>query len=91
MLRYIGGMVAARSVKAIGQEGKQERVIQARDAWWNELREEIKNHARSVPAHPPTRLPTHLPAARDETCAHASTGCGCASVLPMGGGAHPWW
>ena len=48
VLRYVGGMVAARSVKAIGQEGKQERVIQARDAWWNELREEIKNHARSL-------------------------------------------
>eukprot|EP00288_Rhodomonas_lens_P016307 CAMPEP_0177702132 /NCGR_PEP_ID=MMETSP0484_2-20121128/6978_1 /TAXON_ID=354590 /ORGANISM="Rhodomonas lens, Strain RHODO" /LENGTH=846 /DNA_ID=CAMNT_0019213405 /DNA_START=305 /DNA_END=2842 /DNA_ORIENTATION=+ len=45
----LGGMVAARSVKVIGQEGgKQERVVEVRDAWWNELRAEIKTHARSL-------------------------------------------
>lgn len=40
--------MAARSVKVVGQEGKQERAIEVRDSWWNELREEIKTHARSL-------------------------------------------
>ena len=48
MVMCIGGMVAARSVKVVGQEGKQERAVEVRDSWWNELREEIKTHARSL-------------------------------------------
>ena len=48
MLICVGGMVAARSVKVVGQEGKQERAVEARDAWWGELREEIKTHTRSL-------------------------------------------
>ena len=48
MLICLGGLVAARSVKVVGQEGKQERAIEVRDSWWNELREEIKTHARSL-------------------------------------------
>jgi len=48
MVMCVGGMVAARSVKVVGQEGKQERAVEVHDSWWNELREEIKTHARSL-------------------------------------------
>ncbi|OZJ02721.1 hypothetical protein BZG36_05105 [Bifiguratus adelaidae] len=40
---HLGGIVSARSVKLI--EDDEEEV---RDTWWDELREEIKSHARSL-------------------------------------------
>ncbi|KAG0267474.1 hypothetical protein BG011_004508 [Mortierella polycephala] len=37
----LGGIVSARSVKLIEDDD-----VETRDAWWNELRDEIKSHAR---------------------------------------------
>ncbi|KAF9918664.1 hypothetical protein BX616_006910 [Lobosporangium transversale] len=37
----LGGIVSARSVKLIENDD-----VETRDAWWNELRDEIKSHAR---------------------------------------------
>ncbi|KAF9095072.1 hypothetical protein BGX29_009198 [Mortierella sp. GBA35] len=39
----LGGIVSARSVKLIENDD-----VETRDAWWNELRDEIKSHARLV-------------------------------------------
>lgn len=39
----LGGIVSARSVKLIENDD-----VETRDAWWNELRDEIKSHARVV-------------------------------------------
>ena len=40
---HLGGIVSARSVKLL-----QNDETEVRDAWWTELREEIKSHARAV-------------------------------------------
>ncbi|KAI8363778.1 hypothetical protein B0O80DRAFT_434478 [Mortierella sp. GBAus27b] len=37
----LGGIVSARSVKLIDNDD-----VETRDAWWNEIRDEIKSHAR---------------------------------------------
>ncbi|KAF9350109.1 hypothetical protein BGX34_001413 [Mortierella sp. NVP85] len=37
----LGGIVSARSVKLIENDD-----VETRDAWWNEIRDEIKSHAR---------------------------------------------
>jgi hypothetical protein len=42
-IKHIGGMVTARSVKLLDQSDRE-----IRDAWWTELREEIRSHARVI-------------------------------------------
>ncbi|KAI9103092.1 hypothetical protein DFS34DRAFT_351995 [Phlyctochytrium arcticum] len=42
----IGGLVSATSVKVIENDS-----IEVREAWWTELREEIKSHARALGCH----------------------------------------
>jgi hypothetical protein len=42
----LGGLVAARSVKLIDSGN-----VTIREAWWNELREEIREHARALGCH----------------------------------------
>ncbi|GAM29096.1 hypothetical protein SAMD00019534_122720, partial [Acytostelium subglobosum LB1] len=41
---YIGGIVATKSVKILKKSNSQEK----RDGFWNEIRNEIKTHARSL-------------------------------------------
>lgn len=41
----IGGLVTARSVKMIEADDDEDEV---RDTWWNELRDEVENHARML-------------------------------------------
>jgi hypothetical protein len=48
VLCSVGGQVAARSVKVVGLESKEERVAGDRDAWWSEIREDIRAHARAL-------------------------------------------
>ncbi|KAJ1504680.1 hypothetical protein HMI54_015298 [Coelomomyces lativittatus] len=43
-LVHVGGMVSAKSVKLFGYED----TLHTREAWWQELREEIKSHAKSL-------------------------------------------
>ena len=43
----IGGCVAARSVKIVSKHRTKASIQQERDAWWNELREELKSNART--------------------------------------------
>eukprot|EP00762_Andalucia_godoyi_P001730 ANDGO_07166.mRNA.1 GTPase activating protein 1 len=48
-VRRIGGVVCARSVKVLGESsGKKEAVLQQHDAWWQELRHEIRSHAKNL-------------------------------------------
>ena len=46
VVKRIGGVVSARSIKLVTQL-KTKAVVQERDSWWQELREEVKLHARS--------------------------------------------
>eukprot|EP01061_Rhynchopus_euleeides_P004398 TRINITY_DN1364_c0_g1_i2.p1 TRINITY_DN1364_c0_g1~~TRINITY_DN1364_c0_g1_i2.p1 ORF type:complete len:1245 (+),score=525.43 TRINITY_DN1364_c0_g1_i2:122-3856(+) len=46
VVKRIGGVVSARSIKLITAL-KKTTVTQERDSWWQEIREEIKLHARS--------------------------------------------
>eukprot|EP01059_Diplonema_ambulator_P010954 TRINITY_DN20961_c0_g1_i1.p1 TRINITY_DN20961_c0_g1~~TRINITY_DN20961_c0_g1_i1.p1 ORF type:complete len:1112 (+),score=343.57 TRINITY_DN20961_c0_g1_i1:92-3427(+) len=45
VVKRIGGVVSARSIKLITQL-KTKAVVQERDLWWQEIREEIKANAR---------------------------------------------
>lgn len=42
----LGGLVTARSVKYLGNIASKMSDQETRDSWWNELREEIKSHAK---------------------------------------------
>ena len=42
----LGGLVTARSVKYLGNIASKMSDQETRDSWWNELREEIKAHAK---------------------------------------------
>eukprot|EP00741_Cyanophora_paradoxa_P014632 tig00020816_g14112.t1 len=44
VLSRIGGMVTARAVKLLSSRDREE----TRDAWWAEVREEVRGHARSL-------------------------------------------
>ncbi|CUI14138.1 Hypothetical protein, putative [Bodo saltans] len=48
MLYHIGGLVSARSVKLVSKLKNKLSISQERDAWWSELREEVKYNARSL-------------------------------------------
>eukprot|EP01064_Diplonema_japonicum_P012383 TRINITY_DN19864_c0_g1_i1.p1 TRINITY_DN19864_c0_g1~~TRINITY_DN19864_c0_g1_i1.p1 ORF type:complete len:1232 (+),score=296.07 TRINITY_DN19864_c0_g1_i1:69-3764(+) len=45
VVKRVGGVVSARSIKLITQL-KTKAVVQERDSWWQEIREEIKANAR---------------------------------------------
>ena len=42
----LGGLVTARSVKYLGNIASKLSDQETRDSWWNELREDIKSHAK---------------------------------------------
>ncbi|CAN7938401.1 unnamed protein product [Ixodes hexagonus] len=46
-IRSIGGVVSARSVKLLDQINNPDEP-ETRDAWWTELRKEIRSHTRSL-------------------------------------------
>lgn len=46
-IEHIGGAVAARSVKLLERVANPEEP-ESRDAWWNELRMEIRSHCRTL-------------------------------------------
>jgi hypothetical protein len=45
---HCGGIVMARSVKFLGRVSSTKSDQETRDAWWIELREELRSHARSL-------------------------------------------
>ena len=47
-IRRIGGCVSARAVKVITSARSKEELMQERDAWWLEIRDEMKMSARSM-------------------------------------------
>jgi uncharacterized protein YbjQ (UPF0145 family) len=47
-IHRIGGCVAARAVKVITSARTKEELMQERDSWWLELRDEMKMNARSM-------------------------------------------
>lgn len=48
ILYHVGGLVSARSVKLVSKLKNKLSISQERDAWWSELREEVKYNARSL-------------------------------------------
>lgn len=72
--------MAARSVKVIGQESKEERVAGDRDAWWSEVREDIRAHARALDC-------SHVLGYTETTTIHEDvcvlSGAGTACVLDL--------
>lgn len=44
---HLGGVVAAQSVKLLGRVNNPEE-LESRDAWWKEIRMEIRSHARAL-------------------------------------------
>lgn len=44
----IQGLVCARSVKYLGRLTAKREDLEARDEWWQELREEVKSHVRNL-------------------------------------------
>jgi len=72
--------VAARSVKVIGQESREERVAGDRDAWWSEIREDIRAHARALDC-------SHVLGYTETTTIHEDvcvlSGAGTACVLDL--------
>lgn len=50
LIKHIGGVVSSRSVKHLGMLNSQDEKCESesRDAWWMELRKEIRNHARML-------------------------------------------
>lgn len=49
-LRHIGGVVTARSVKLLDKINHPDEP-ETRDAWWSEVRMEIRSHARALACH----------------------------------------
>ncbi|XP_053575078.1 C2 domain-containing protein 5 isoform X2 [Bombina bombina] len=49
-LVHIGGVVSARSVKLLDRIHNPDEP-ETRDAWWSEIRQEIKSHARALGCH----------------------------------------
>ncbi|XP_022778318.1 C2 domain-containing protein 5-like [Stylophora pistillata] len=49
-LRHIGGVVTARSVKLLDKINHPDEP-ETRDAWWSEVRMEIRSHARALGCH----------------------------------------
>ncbi|XP_060569999.1 C2 domain-containing protein 5-like [Ruditapes philippinarum] len=47
---HIGGVVAARSIKLLDKIHNPEEP-ETRDAWWNEIRTEIRSHTRAMGCH----------------------------------------
>lgn len=47
MVEHIGGYISARSVKVVAKMKSKQMISQERDAWWMELREELKANARA--------------------------------------------
>jgi hypothetical protein len=47
MLLNIGGLVAAHSVKLLDRINNPDEP-ETRDAWWNEIRNEMRSHARAM-------------------------------------------
>eukprot|EP01080_Neovahlkampfia_damariscottae_P012301 gene12301-5884_t len=47
-IKRIGSVVTARSVKLLEDEKNTIALTKLKDKWWNELREEIKNHAKTL-------------------------------------------
>lgn len=48
LLCMAGGLVAARSVKFLGKLEATLSDQETREGWWEELRDEIKNHAKTL-------------------------------------------
>jgi uncharacterized protein YbjQ (UPF0145 family) len=49
IVRRIGGIVSAKSVKLLSDSaGKRESVIAQHDSWWQELRHEVRAHAKRL-------------------------------------------
>ncbi|XP_039881549.1 C2 domain-containing protein 5 isoform X14 [Simochromis diagramma] len=49
-LLHVGGVVSARSVKLLDRIHNPDEP-ETRDAWWEEIRQEIKSHARALGCH----------------------------------------
>lgn len=49
-LLHVGGVVSARSVKLLDQIHNPDEP-ETRDAWWEEIRQEIKSHAKALGCH----------------------------------------
>ncbi|XP_026120943.1 C2 domain-containing protein 5-like isoform X3 [Carassius auratus] len=49
-LLHVGGVVSARSVKLLDRIHNPDEP-ETRDAWWEEIRQEIKSHAKSLGCH----------------------------------------
>ncbi|XP_053741046.1 C2 domain-containing protein 5 isoform X12 [Synchiropus splendidus] len=49
-LVHVGGVVSARSVKLLDQIHNPDEP-ETRDAWWEEIRQEIKSHAKALGCH----------------------------------------
>ncbi|XP_031420638.1 C2 domain-containing protein 5 isoform X7 [Clupea harengus] len=49
-LSHVGGVVSARSVKLLDRIHNPDEP-ETRDAWWEELRQEIKSHAKALGCH----------------------------------------
>ncbi|KEG10362.1 putative C2 domain protein [Trypanosoma grayi] len=47
MVEHIGGHISARSVKIVAKMKSKQMISQERDAWWMELREELRANARA--------------------------------------------
>lgn len=47
LINHIGGVVSARSVKLLDQINNPDEP-ETRDAWWTELRKEIRSHTRAL-------------------------------------------
>ena len=46
-IHHIGGYICARSVKIVSRVKSRQMISQERDAWWMELREELRANARA--------------------------------------------
>ena len=47
LIQHMGGVVSTRSVKLLDQINNPEEP-ETRDAWWTELRKEIRSHCRAL-------------------------------------------
>lgn len=85
---HIGGVVSARSVKILSTRRSDMREI--RDAWWVEIRNEIKAHARSLGCpHVVGYTETTSIQPDDDLCVLSATGT--AAVLDLHGYKMPKW
>ena len=48
LIKHLGGVVSSRSVKHLAMLTQEDSESETRDAWWSELRKEIRKHCRML-------------------------------------------